>query len=597
MDYLVNLAVLFLLVIVLQLVLADHYSKKWSDYRYLFFNCLVYAGIINFVINKSLLFYSYGFLLFLVATTVPLIMKKAKKLQILGMFAWREIGVTIAWLGSILLAQIICASLLPHSLATGIITALQLMLLLYPLVFWGYYLAVGDCLDTNSVIAVYQTHKAEVEKFLREIIPLWVYSVALVIFCVLARLLFMINYKLQFVSLTSLQILLVLILLAYILHFNLKKLDGNYLQQILQDSKEYLLAIKEFQKKRTVGGNEALKNITVQDLDNDPNACYVVIIGESQNKSHMSAYGYARDTTPNMRKMREKGQAIFFDHVYACHTLTMQVISEALSEASQYDGIAFGEAYSLLDIAKAAGYTSYWLSNHSRYGAYSTPVTVISSLADHSYWISGDTESGITYDEDLLPYLDKIPSSGKRLVIIHMFGNHYEYKDRYPQKYEKFVDEHELPKRKIKSIAKVNQYDNSWLYSDALIKLIVELSINKLQAKAVIFFPDHGEAVCQDKKHIPGLFVFEMVRISMFCYFSNKYKEQYPEKVHMLENHTQSYFSNDMFYDTMLGIMHLQTEHYLAEQDLSSLSYNYNKETLKTMHGEKNVVEDDLKYE
>ena len=65
----------------------------------------------------------------------------------------------------------------------------------------------------------------------------------------------------------------------------------------------------------------------------------------------------------------------------------------------------------------------------------------------------------------------------------------------------------------------------------------------------------------------------------------------------MLENHTQSYFSNDMFYDTMLGIMHLQTEHYLAEQDLSSLSYNYNKETLKTMHGEKNVVEDDLKYE
>ena len=59
---------------------------------------------------------------------------------------------------------------------------------------------------------------------------------------------------------------------------------------------------------------------------------FLVIIGESQNRKHMSAYGYSRDTTPWLAAQRANDNFVIMENGYACNTLTMLALSQALTE-------------------------------------------------------------------------------------------------------------------------------------------------------------------------------------------------------------------------------------------------------------------------
>lgn len=591
MSYLFRFFVLVFICLFLQIVLADHYSKKWIDFRYLLLHCGIYAGVTGLVVNQEQLLYSYGILFLVLSVTVPIIMRRARRVQILGNMVWQEINFGLSRLGFILLLQEMLSNLLPPEMVGVVITLCQLVFLGYILTFVGYYLALGDCFDANSLIAVFQTHLSEALQFLQEQIP-WSVRVAFVfLLCLAAGYLNYFNTSISFVPLNWWQRLLLLVLFAWNLRLCISVDSDNYFARIMRYSRSYLHDIKAFERKRRDSQGKPIA-IELKNLDTDPDACYVVIIGESQNKSQMSAYGYSRDTTPHLCKLQKDKNYFFLDHVYACHTLTVKVLSLALTEASQYNGITFGEAYSLLDMAKAAGYTTYWLSNHSQYGASDTPVTALSGLADHSYWLTGDTEAASVYDTALLVPLTKVAARGKRLIFIHMMANHYEYRDRYPAKAKLFYGTENLPNRAVKNIEKVNTYDNATHYFDANLAAILAYAQSELNAKAITFFPDHGEAVFPDKKHIPGLFTFEMARLPMFFYLSPAYQAQFPSVTAQLAQHKASYFSNDLFYDTMLGLMGIQTGHYMDKQDLTSKAYAFTKDNLKSMYGTQAVCQD-----
>ncbi|UQT40963.1 hypothetical protein M5E89_02415 [Acidaminococcus intestini] len=76
-----------------------------------------------------------------------------------------------------------------------------------------------------------------------------------------------------------------------------------------------------------------------------------------------------------------------------------------MSEKNQYNHIPLEEAYSIIDLAKAAGYDTYWISNQAGFSASDTPITIISSTAAHHTWINGRGASPViphTLMENLL---------------------------------------------------------------------------------------------------------------------------------------------------------------------------------------------------
>lgn len=53
----------------------------------------------------------------------------------------------------------------------------------------------------------------------------------------------------------------------------------------------------------------------------------------------------------------------FFDNAYAYWLQTVPVLERALTEKNQYNDLEFNKSFSIIDIAKKAGYKTYWFSN------------------------------------------------------------------------------------------------------------------------------------------------------------------------------------------------------------------------------------------
>ena len=119
----------------------------------------------------------------------------------------------------------------------------------------------------------------------------------------------------------------------------------------------------------------------------------------------MSAYGYQRETTPWLTQFAKDPGTLLFKNPYSNHTHTVPVLTYALSEKNQYNQVPLAKAYSLIEIANAAGFDTYWISNQERYGAWDTPVAEIASTAKHQVWLNGEVGANIktAYLDEELP--------------------------------------------------------------------------------------------------------------------------------------------------------------------------------------------------
>ena len=148
-----------------------------------------------------------------------------------------------------------------------------------------------------------------------------------------------------------------------------------------------------------------------------------------------------------------------------------------------------------IDLAKSAGFKTYWLSNQGFIGEYDTPVSFIATRSDTKKFIKiGAYNSSNSSDFDLLQYFKKelnakTPKKQKRLFIIHLYGSHpdtcariEDFENKYLTKDEKYTN--------------VSCYVASIEKTDQLIsKIYDELKIQEKEdgrSFSIIYFSDHG---------------------------------------------------------------------------------------------------------
>lgn len=132
----------------------------------------------------------------------------------------------------------------------------------------------------------------------------------------------------------------------------------------------------------------------------------------------MSAYGYERDTTPWLSSKRSDRHFVLLDNAYACFPNTVSALSNALTAKNQYVSRSFAASPSVVEIIKAAGYESWWISNQNRLGVWDAPTSVIANLSDHQVWLNskmiGKRTRSKKFDEELIGELQKVPVVGGR---------------------------------------------------------------------------------------------------------------------------------------------------------------------------------------
>jgi heptose-I-phosphate ethanolaminephosphotransferase len=323
--------------------------------------------------------------------------------------------------------------------------------------------------------------------------------------------------------------------------------------------------------------------VTIPKIQPAQPSTIIMVIGESATRSYMSAYNYKEHaTTPWLAEMSASKNLLLFQHAYASAGQTVLSLERALTEKNQYNSLEFSNSLTIIDLAKKAGYTTYWFSGQGRIGGSDTPITLVANTADHAYWLEDEKSNKVTYDSDLLPYLKKLDPHQNNFVVFHIMGSHENYINRYPASFTKWG--------KPGVTDSILNYDNSLAFTDQFLKDVYTYAKDNLNLQAMLYFSDHG-ADPLTKRH-PDLSGFVALRIPLALYLSPEYQSLYPETTATLKNHLNTYFTNDLIYELVAGILNIKSNHYDESNGLASPSYKYNRETLRTHIGKNKLTED-----
>jgi heptose-I-phosphate ethanolaminephosphotransferase len=342
---------------------------------------------------------------------------------------------------------------------------------------------------------------------------------------------------------------------------------------------EYLEALRQIKNMKAAVNihRKNLANLEMNVSQNKPGTT-ILVIGESANRDHMNCFNpsYDIDTTPWESKMLENENFFFFKNSYSNFTQTTEALALALTGMNQYNHRSSRDLISIIDVAKAAGMETWWISNHSRGGTGYIGESIIQSV-DHCIYV--DNTQGD--DSQVLQFLTKISGNGNRLIVIHLMGSHLRYEDRTPDTF-KFSGKEKNEK--------IFAYDKSIAYTDFILHQIYQIGTQKLHAELIIYVSDHGE----DMKYTHGLghFTYDMVRIPMWIYLSREYQERFTDVSQSLKNHENDVFTNDLLFDVLCGIMHTPNSSYTEHYDLSSSLYDLTSDAAVTLHGREKIKKD-----
>ena len=450
---------------------------------------------------------------------------------------------------------------------------------------WFYYGISGSLIHADTLMAILQTNSDESQSYLKDHLngrSLLACAATIVLFIGFAMSIKNFPQK----SISSLRnkksiafLLVFLVSAGYLLHHGRQ----NLLAHLYSDTKKYAEEYDNFAARKE---KRAANLQTLNIAKGDTKGVYVLVVGESQNKLHMNAYGYERPTTPWLSQMRGNENFLFFDKAYSCHTHTVPVLSYALTAKNQYNDMPLENAISLLEVAKAAGYKTVWLSNQVRYGAYDTPTTVIASEADEQIWLNhhvGKTTKTDTYDGKLIDALKEIKYADRMLIVIHLMGCHGSYEDRYPSTYDVFSG----------GTKQIDAYDNAVLYNDYVMSQIYETAEAIPHFQAMTFFSDHTDAVKENLGHDSSNFVWPMTYIPFYIATSEEYRASHEETWKTLSAHKSAVFTNDLIFNTLMGLMDIRDyPSYEPENDFTRPTYDDNISRFRTLFCKKKITED-----
>ncbi|WP_238390199.1 phosphoethanolamine transferase [Veillonella sp. R32] len=469
-------------------------------------------------------------------------------------------------------------------------------LLLVPMMEIVYYLNYKASFSTAAAIAVLQSNPGEVkEYFLQNMSLLSGVSISVCIL-VLVILLFKLNQINHVLCLKEKQLkngkgltkkILVasVVLCLSVALYTPKIFMGTSVVHAFDGAKEYLRSAQKFTE--YYRNNEQNLNVIKSERHFSKPSTIILIVGESAGRNFMSVYGYsANDTTPWLRTQVESDSKNFllFNHAYSSYGSTMQALEQAFTEKNQYNNKEFNQSFTIIDLAKKAGYKTYWFSNQSVKNTADTPVQLVARTADVTHWVEDDpsTQNRILYDGDLLPALKMVNPNENNFIVIHVMGSHELTLHRFPPEFTKFSQPGVFDL--------VPNYEDSMAYSDWVLQQIYDYAKSNLNLQSMIFFSDHGANPY--RKRVADNIPFINFRIPLIIYLSDEYQSLYPETTEALRAHKNQYFTNDLLYELVGGVLNITSNHLEQENNFASSEYKYTRDTLKTDLGRKGLNED-----
>ncbi len=468
-----------------------------------------------------------------------------------------------------------------------LLSVLQTALMLLPLLELAYYIYYGNCITEAAILAIYQTNPDEAREFILQNLGYSGIAICGVILLAMLVAFYRLNKKTLVLAPGSklspkLALSFAITGLAATVYAFGNALPQAGIMQLNSDIRGYFATLNQF----TVEHNKTLQDLQVAaPAKASPKpGTVIVVIGESASRTFMSAYDNPRtanDTTPWLRQQKTNNNFIIFKNAYTSRVNTVLSLERALTEKNQYNDKEFNKSATILDIAHKAGYYTSWYSNQGTTDISDTPNTVVGKTADTSKWTCQDINAS-QYDGTLLNYLKEVDPHKNNFVVLHFMGSHDNYQNRYPPEFAKWGD----PSKNEPPL----NYDNSLYYSDYVLSQIYAYAKEHLNLQVMLYFSDHGTV--PNGRRNPDMNPFAANRIPMFVYLSPEYQSLYPQTTAALNNNKDKYFTNDLVYDMVCGLLNIKSNRYDETQSIASDKYKFTRETLKTNLGATPLTDD-----
>lgn len=470
------------------------------------------------------------------------------------------------------------------AIGTFLITTFQIIC---ALIYFSYFLIYGSTFATADFLPFVQTHLSEAIGFLKSFISVKTLCLGVILLLVLfvpTITLLVRNIKNGGMSsakwpkwIIALSVLLFAAGIINVRHW----IPRSFPVLDYQLSQAYIHSIHDAKKLHTINAAKlVLANGINNTLASRVPGTVLLVIGESETSDLMTAFtpSLPVDTTPWLTSEKENKDFYLFNHAYTNFPATAGALSMALTGINQYNEKEIGQVVTLLDVAKKAGYDTWWISNHRQLGAGNPSVDLVSSGADHTLW----TTHAEGADIDLISLLKKVPRNGNHFIVLHLMGSHAKYDSRIPDDWPYLslpgADETE------------NDYATTVDYTDYVLKNIFNYSKENLHMTAMAYLSDHGE----DMKygHGEGHVTWSMLHIPLFFYLSPEYETAFPNTAKALRNNREKIFTNDLLFDTMCGLIQAPNNDYSPTYDLTSPLYSLNADQALAVNGKWIVAND-----
>lgn len=490
---------------------------------------------------------------------------------------------TISWLTSIgLIVKYISSSYL-SVICTILFIIIELLLLIIPLAQIAYFTLYKSCINENGMQMLQETDYNEVIEFFKSL-PWFFNLIILLITITLTYILTYSNY-LTLVQNTTLDYLSLSIMAAITIFLTIylwKKNHGVFIRTAIA---EFYLDIKNYRETNMLYNTnlkERYEQLSVKSLGKPfaKPSTIILVIGESASRDYMQVFNpaYPYDTTPWLKQKQQEKNFILFPNAYSTVANTVMALSKSLTEMNQYNDKLFYQSCSIVDIAHKAGYKVHWYSNQGHLGSADTPVTLIADTADVAKWTKQELNT-VQYDESLIKYLDEVDPQNNNFVVLHLIGNHFNFLNRFPQKFTKFG----VPGKYDLEL----NYADSLAYTDFVLEQIFNYAKKHLNLQAMVYFSDH--ATIPDKRRSPNFEGLAVVRIPLFTYFSDEYIACNPNIFSTLQKHKDYYWTNDLAYELICSIFNIESNKFAEDYSLASPKFKFKREDLRTNNGQTKI--------
>jgi glucan phosphoethanolaminetransferase (alkaline phosphatase superfamily) len=290
----------------------------------------------------------------------------------------------------------------------------------------------------------------------------------------------------------------------------------------------------------------------------------VYVIGESSRAKNWSLFGYARKTNP---KLERQENIYTLTNTFAGATGTYLSIPMLLSRSTPQDPTRWQKEQTIVNAFKESGFQTAWFGGQSRTF---TTVKLACKNANYVDWKSG-------YDNDLIEKAKKYihKTNGNIFVIIHLDGNHFDYKEHYPKEFDYFQPSN-YTSISLKNKGKlINAYDNSIRYTDYILNNLIDFLKLDKRSSAVYFTSDHGENLYDDSRNIIFHGTDETplseIHVPTFIWLSNLYTSKNAYKVHSITLNKDKAMSTSVSFHTVLDLANIT---YPNEQKQYSVTSN-----------------------